>query len=1099
MEQIYYTQCPIGYGLGASNGFQIKRLDSGYPPSGDVRHLSLRPFLAASNGKQLAPGTLRYRRVGSIAEVAWLEPRAREYETERGLWGRPGGHFAHGLRLDPSEWEAIACWPAGLHDRPCWRRSDPEPSRGRRPDDLTLGPRDLIAPPSPPLVAPLLDLDPEALAVLLARVAEAARTARTLVLIDEPQRLGPRIAALTFAVPAPLRAELTFSTYHDRPEELPGFRIQGTVPSSNPAQRAMLSGLGPVVDLTAARIESPAPDLPRWARALATWFLSGDPQDHERWTLTEARARSARRPDDPAVLWSDAWLDGLIGLAEVAQSPRPAPATAEQWQAFARQVAWTAQAGLLRDLIEPRRPQWWRPLVREASRDPSARDAFWLLLLAPETWADAQAADATLWGAVSAYFWAREPAIHREQRLHAIVQRIAPADLLARFLDGLIRTVPTDFGLFALNWMERRSTLDPRVLLPLRARNAVGLVLDRANPDALDQVLRQAMQLPQTLPVVLDLIGDEARRLDQAAAVASVTADRMIAATPDPLAQFETWALERRQAGQGEWIAARIARFLADDPFRDAGEALRGRVPSRLHPALAESVLEAADRDDAPPGAFRWAVERLVLGLPEPDRDAIAPLRADRYLQRLGSPLDLAQSLQHNPTTLAAWLDLARSRSSITPASITRIDDARELLRLLDGGRQLPSESLLRRLPEADRGPVLDLMIDRLAEEEFPPCRPILERCGRCWSDAFEPGSAGLAELARPLAEVLLQYLPDPGLWIEAMGQCLDWLGLDRSDDRHLRHSGLASLIVAETTRITADPEAPWQLRAALLRHDRYASTLVDDLGRDLLADRPSRAIEVARRWTRVLDKGEYSDRFFEILLNACDGPRLALIVPEYAAELWTLRPLSWWSAPRLDSREFDLREAFARQIPMAPLKDLRSRSYIEAWLTRQRPRESSPSIRDEHLPPLVPEPEPESRQAAAPAGLSEEAELRWRCVLALTEFHWDGKTSETRWNDLMRWRNPDRAREAPPVARLDPDDRYDFLSWIVMALDPPVGNDYALESLARWMTRDLDMRSRGRIVEHLDRITARGIVVPADRVRLAQDLAHQIGLQLDD
>jgi hypothetical protein len=84
-------------------------------------------------------------------------------------------------------------------------------------------------------------------------------------------------------------------------------------------------------------------------------------------------------------------------------------------------------------------------------------------------------------------------------------------------------------------------------------------------------------------------------------------------------------------------------------------------------------------------------------------------------------------------------------------------------------------------------------------------------------------------------------------------------------------------------------------------------------------------------------------------------------------------------------------------------------------------------------------------------------------------------------------------------VTRLDLDDRYAFISWLVMALDPPAGNDYALESLARWMTRELGMRSRGRIVESLDQIAARGIVVPAGRLRLAHDLAHQIGLQIDD
>ncbi|HEX8200540.1 MAG TPA: hypothetical protein VF590_08630, partial [Isosphaeraceae bacterium] len=70
MEQIYYTQCPMGYGLGASNGFQIKRLSPGYPPSGDFRHLGMRAFLTGS--RTLASPALRYRRDGEVAEVAWL-------------------------------------------------------------------------------------------------------------------------------------------------------------------------------------------------------------------------------------------------------------------------------------------------------------------------------------------------------------------------------------------------------------------------------------------------------------------------------------------------------------------------------------------------------------------------------------------------------------------------------------------------------------------------------------------------------------------------------------------------------------------------------------------------------------------------------------------------------------------------------------------------------------------------------------------------------------------------------------------------------------------------------------------------------------------
>src|SRR3954451_17956348 len=91
MKQIYYTQCPIGYGLGASNGFQIKRVSSGYPLTGDFRQFGLRAYLAGT--RTMAPPALRYRRnEQGAAEVAWLHPRTHEYETERGLWGRPGGH-----------------------------------------------------------------------------------------------------------------------------------------------------------------------------------------------------------------------------------------------------------------------------------------------------------------------------------------------------------------------------------------------------------------------------------------------------------------------------------------------------------------------------------------------------------------------------------------------------------------------------------------------------------------------------------------------------------------------------------------------------------------------------------------------------------------------------------------------------------------------------------------------------------------------------------------------------------------------------------------------------------------------------------------------
>ena len=188
MEQIYYTQCPVGYGLGASNGFQVKRLSRGYPMSGDFRHLGLKAFPGGS--RTLAPPALRYRRDGDIAEVAWLTPRPNEYETERGLWGRPGGHFAHGLRLAAEELKAIKRWPAGLFDSTIWKRTDREPSRGRPPDEIELSTNNLFRPPTFAEGATLADgIDPERLARLLTAIAIVTRESRTLYLVEEPGRL----------------------------------------------------------------------------------------------------------------------------------------------------------------------------------------------------------------------------------------------------------------------------------------------------------------------------------------------------------------------------------------------------------------------------------------------------------------------------------------------------------------------------------------------------------------------------------------------------------------------------------------------------------------------------------------------------------------------------------------------------------------------------------------------------------------------------------------------------------------------------------------------------------------------------------------------
>jgi len=324
MEQVYYTQCPAGYGLGSGNGAQVKRRTPGYPATGDFRHLKLAPFLPGS--KTLAPATLRFRRDGAVAEVAWLTPRGREFETEKGPWGKPGGHFAHALRLDAAELAAIDSWPAGLYGAGFWVRSDPEPTgnRGPEPGPVALGADSLRVPAEFAAVAPLAErLDVETLARLLTALAAAAREGRTLFLSAEPAALADLVALLTFAFPPALRTDLTFSTYHDVPDLLPGFRLQGTAPAAG-SDRAALAAQGTVADLAAGEF-TPAVQPARWATALAGWFADRGPGAEAAWADAGRRAEADRTPAATRAAWSEARLAHLFHDPTPTATSTPGP------------------------------------------------------------------------------------------------------------------------------------------------------------------------------------------------------------------------------------------------------------------------------------------------------------------------------------------------------------------------------------------------------------------------------------------------------------------------------------------------------------------------------------------------------------------------------------------------------------------------------------------------------------------------------------------------------------------------------------------------------------------------------------------------------
>ncbi len=271
MEQVYYTQCPMGHGLGAAGGFQLKRISPGYPRSADFRSLGLK--VQMSGLSVLTPQVLRFRWDGDTAEIAWLSPRAREFEVAVGdgsktrQYGRPGGLFAHGLRLSTEEFSRLDEWPAGLFGWNLWAVSDPVPTAGKALEPIALSDPLLQSRRwSPRLRRSLKNIaarySQERLACLLHSVAEVTRSGRTLFLFEESNRasgesLAELIALLTFGFPKGLRRELTFSTFHDRPSALPGYRIQGTTGLGR-ADLPSMQALG-VVEELAAETSDPNP------------------------------------------------------------------------------------------------------------------------------------------------------------------------------------------------------------------------------------------------------------------------------------------------------------------------------------------------------------------------------------------------------------------------------------------------------------------------------------------------------------------------------------------------------------------------------------------------------------------------------------------------------------------------------------------------------------------------------------------------------------------------------------------------------------------------------------------------------------------------
>jgi hypothetical protein len=1067
MEQIYYTQCPIGYGLGASNGFQIKRVTPGYPLSGDFRHLGLRAFLAGT--RAMAPAALRYRRgEGGTVEVAFLTPRSHEYETERGSWGRPGGHFAHGLQLDAAELETIQHWPAGLFGSSLWRKSDPEPTRGRAPDPHTLSGDDLRWAPTFAAVAALAGRRTrDLLARLLTAVAVTVREGRTLFLIGEPEAVPEAVALLTFAFPEPLREVLTFSTYYDRPEELPGYRVQGTLAAARPNRQALMA-LGVVADLEAGSF-APTVEAESWATVLAGWLAGRSDEDRAAWEATNRLARRAlaagRLDSEPA--WSDAWLDRLFQFHGLLRDTSRRPASAREWDELSATIRWAAQTGLAEDWVRARGPDWWHAAATVAAEGQSALLAH---LGLGESWSGDGRASA--WGEVVAR-WVQ--AVDAADRTAVVAAALPAAPVAARpgFVRSLVRSLPEAAAQDVLRRLGSQSLCDRSVLLPLEARGTVASALDHGDRGALDGLLLEAKDLPGVLVALLDALAAEARQRPGAIdALVGLLTQNLETAGRSWVAELVCWALAQGYDAV-RWLGPLWRGVFSDPKGRAAWRDILRLTPDGLRPALARVVLTVARDPALGDEPFRWGVEDVLLTLPAAERPH-DPCWPGTYLDRTPSGLALVQRLftkEYRRLGVRRWLDEARGRGELSDSHAERIDGCADYARVLrSGAAQSLSAVKLPAVPAEERGAMLGQLLAHLGRGAADSLDLVLAACRDAWPGGFAPGAKGLSSLAVPLAETLLPARSHADRWLERLAVILDRLRLTGPEGGGFEPDGLAAEIVAVTVRRPEPGFSPWRFRQSMLQNYAAWRTLAVDIGTDLEGRDGVGSREVLDEWDHKLDKGLHTTRFYELWLNVSEGSALTAAVSSRAGDLRTLGDLPWWSWQEHPGACDDVRDRFARLAPLTPLAEA-TLAAVQDWM--RRPRRSvvglveAPAAGDVDLIPLAEDDLPWARKVGSGVSpLSDLGRARWRCLEALATLHRAGLDEPARWQTVVAW------RPGLPLGDLELGDRYRFLAWIIASLSELEYHQVA--RLANWLV-ELGLNDTDRIARWAEELSDAG------------------------
>jgi hypothetical protein len=1059
MKQVYYTQCPIGYGLGATNGFQLKRIDAGYPITGDFRHLGLRAFRPGS--RTLAPPSLRYRRDGDVAEVAWLTARTHEYQTEGGrLWGRPGGQFAHGLRLEPDELAALANWPAGLHGAGFWRTTDPERTLGQPPHPLEIGRTDLLVEPSIGAVAPLLDgLSPDQLAILLTLLARMVVESRCLFVIAEADRLGPLVAGLTFVVPEPLRPDVTFSTYNDRPEELPGFRLQGTIPEARP-NRMLLAPLGAVADLVAGTFDPPVTPEP-WAIRLAGWVLGADTDGHASWDRANKLVTGMTTLPPAERRWSPAWLNPLVWFEELTRQSLPPTAPSHSFARDLEIARWSAASGLAPGWLAARPASWWREAQSVAGHEPTAAVSFLYharLALATSRRTAATGNSASHWGEAAAVWLSAETPERVHQAAIQLLDR-TPRELRGAFLAALIQALPVDRADRLLNDLGLDGEIEPALLLPITAARLAPALADRVFADRFDALLGEVFTQPGTVVSTLEAVAASVAGIPAARDRASQQLGRRLHEAedrePKSVDQALRWALSRPDAV--DWLGP-FLRDLAHDPDRAARrQAILERTPPALYAPLARTILGLLAHDAEAAATFTWAVDEILLPLPAGERGTLDPGWPDLAVKRR-SGLDLARSLYLHDTRdrrLVGWLGPAHRAGSLSAESVSRLHTAATFgeqlrSRRSEGLDQLP----LPDVPPRQRGELVGLVLDHLGRDLDRVVLPLLSCATVAWGlDAFEAGADGLDELAAAFASALEPMAGHTPTWLAAVLRLHERIEIlaGRPSGGEVGPDGLIAHLVSATLHAPARTEAgSWELRNALFRDDTAWKSLALDVAGHLAGARRSEVPQRLRAWDATIERGNpvLESRLTELLLNAAPTPLLLLGVVEWkwmASRLAKAGPIPAW--PRgSEPPARDMRDLFARTSPMTAIQSDVLLS-IRSWMTEEASDLDSLDLQPDDQARTVNESRPRMRSPL----VSELGYLRWLLLEALMVVSRPALGVSDRWATIRTW---DKA--GLPLNLLAHEDRIAFVAQLILVLDRYDPDDLvqtrALDGLARWL-----------------------------------------------